>query len=263
MSTPVNQQTDLRARLVALLRDSKKPLTFKGLARLVRTKESVVAAELEAALEASEVYRWPDYRASQNFWHVPVEQSAREVILTIAEKQALSKSALSKAAAKKLPGVSEKRVEAIVAELLAAKSLQNVSAFASSSKLVIKTGVSGAYFNAARAFVERKVQLAGFDPADFFGTEAPKTGTVDVAAQILEAVRVLEPVQGVPVSTLRLRNHLPQLTKGEFDLAALELRNREQVFLSLHADPNNISQEDKNTLIDGQDGTYYVAIAIR
>jgi hypothetical protein len=47
------------------------------------------------------------------------------------------------------------------------------------------------------------------------------------------------------------------------DLAALELRNKQQAFLSLHADPHNISQEDKNILIDGQDGTYYVAIAIR
>jgi hypothetical protein len=261
MSTPANQPIDLRARLVSLLRDARKPLTFKGLARLAKAKESIVGAELEAAVEASEVYRWPDYRASQNFWHVSVENSSREAILAIAEKQALSKAALSKAAAKRLPGVSEKQVEGIVSELIAAKQLQNVSAFASSSKLVIKAGVSEAYFNAARAFVERKIRLAGFNPAEFFSSEAPKGGSAN--AQILEAIHVLEPVQGVPVSTLRLRNHLPHLTKREFDLAALELRQQRQVFLSQHADPYNISQEDKNLLIDGQDGTYYVAIALR
>jgi hypothetical protein len=60
-----------------------------------------------------------------------------------------------------------------------------------------------------------------------------------------------------------LRNHLPQLSKNEFDAAALELRKKERVFLSQHVDPYNISQEDKDLLIDGQDGTYYVAIAIR
>ena len=70
-------------------------------------------------------------------------------------------------------------------------------------------------------------------------------------------------MKGVPVSTLRLRNYLPKLSKQEFDAAALELRRKEQVFLSQHADPYNLSEEDKNLLIDGQDGTYYVAIAIR
>jgi hypothetical protein len=53
------------------------------------------------------------------------------------------------------------------------------------------------------------------------------------------------------------------LTKRELDAAALELREKQQVYLSLDADPYNLSQEDKNLLIDGQDGTYYVAVAIR
>ncbi len=89
------------------------------------------------------------------------------------------------------------------------------------------------------------------------------SGHPDAAKLILEAVHSLEPVRGVPVSTLRLRNHLPNLTKREFDAAALELRKKQQVFLSQHADPYNLAQDDKNLLIDGQDGTYYVAIAIR
>ena len=112
------------------------------------------------------------------------------------------------------------------------------------------------------------IRAAGFDPAAFFSEDsAPQdklTDTpVDAAALILEAVRSLEPVKGVPVSTLRLRNHLPHLPPHEFDAAALELRKKQQVFLSQHADPHNLSKEDKDLLIDGQDGTYYVAIAIR
>jgi hypothetical protein len=46
-------------------------------------------------------------------------------------------------------------------------------------------------------------------------------------------------------------------------MAALELRKKQAVFLSVHDDPHNISQEAKDLLIDGQDGTYYVAVAIR
>jgi hypothetical protein len=65
------------------------------------------------------------------------------------------------------------------------------------------------------------------------------------------------------VSTLRLRNHLPNIGKREFDTAALELRRKQEVFLNLHADPYNIPQSEKDLLIDGGDGTYYVAIALR
>jgi hypothetical protein len=129
-------------------------------------------------------------------------------------------------------------------------------------------GEREAYFNAARSFLEKKIRAAGFDPAGFFRENSAPQDKLPVeqfhtAARIIEAVRSLEPVKGVPVSTLRLRNHLPQLSKNEFDAAALELRKKERVFLSQHVDPYNISQEDKDLLIDGQDGTYYVAIAIR
>jgi hypothetical protein len=146
--------------------------------------------------------------------------------------------------------------------------LQAVPAFASRAKLLVRAGDHKAYFSAARFFIEQKIRSAGFDPAGFFTENSSPhdqltVAQLDDAALILEAVRSLEPVKGVPVSTLRLRNHLPDLTKHQFDVAALELRKKLQVFLSQHADPYNLCQEDKDLLIDGQDGTYYVAIAIR
>jgi len=215
------------------------------------------------------VHRWPNRGPSQYFWNVPAEQKAREAILTAAATEALSKPDLIKLAAKKLPCFSVRGVEGVVSALVAEKQLQKVRGFAPGSKLLAPTGGEReAYFNAARSFVEKKIRAAGFDPAGFFTeNSAPQdklpVEQFDAAARIIEAVRWLEPVKGVPVSTLRLRNRLPDLTKHQFDLAALELRKKEQVFLSQHADPYNISQEDKELLIDGQDGTYYVAIAIR
>jgi hypothetical protein len=270
MSAPAIPQSDLRERIVAAVREGKKPVTFKGLVKLVKAKMAEDApfhAALESAVGASQVYRWPDYRRSQYFWHVPPEQAAREAILA-AVTQALSKPALSKLAAKKLPGFPAKRVESVVSVLLAEKQLQTVPAFGGRAKLLVRAGDHEAYFNAARSFVEQKIRLAGFDPAGFFTENLSPhdeltVAQVDAAKLILDAVQSLEPVKGVPVSTLRLRNHLPDLTKHEFDAAALELRRKQQVSLSLHADPCNLSPEEKDPLIDGQDGTYYVAIAIR
>jgi hypothetical protein len=77
------------------------------------------------------------------------------------------------------------------------------------------------------------------------------------------AVRALQPSEGVPVTAQRLRHRLPALAKSEFDAAALELRRNRQVFLTLHHDPFSLPQPERDLLIDGGDGTYYVSIAIR
>jgi hypothetical protein len=270
MSWPAIPQGDLRQRIVAAVRDARKPVTFKSLAKLANVAHEPLRAALDSAIGAGQVHRWPDYRRSQYFWSVSPEQATREAILMLAATQALSKPALSRAAKKsqKLPGLSVKSAENLVSDLVAEKQLRAVPGFAGRAKLLVRPGESHAYFNAARSFVEIKIRSAGFDPAAFFEQnsapqEEPAVAPVDAADLILEAVRSLEPVRGVPVSTLRLRNHLPHLSKQEFDAAALELRKKELVSLSLHADVHNLPQEDKDLLIDGQDGTYYVAIAIR
>jgi hypothetical protein len=268
MSAPAIVPGVLRERILAAVRESKRPVTFKGLAKLVKAKEAPFRAELESVVSEAQVHRWPDYRRSQYFWHLSPEEKAREVILAVASTQALSKADLSKAAAKNLPGFPLKRVETEVSALVRDSQLQELPSFASNSKVLARAGDHGAYFSAARSFVERKIRLAGFDPVGLFAdntssNESPATGRPDAAVLILEAVQSLEPVRGVPVSTLRLRDHLKDMPKHEFDVAALELRKKQEVFLSQHADPYNVSQEDKDLLIDGQDGTYYVAIAIR
>jgi hypothetical protein len=276
MSARAIPQDALRERIVAAVLDAKKPVTVRNLAKILKVKKADHAslqAAVEVAVGAGQVYRWPDRGRSQYFWHVAPEQAAREAVLACAADQALLKIALSRLAAKKLPGFTAKRVESIVSALVAENELQAVPGFAGSAKLLVRAGDREAYFNAARSFIEEKIRLAGFDPAAFFrdspvgqdkATDAKLTDArADGAALIIDAVRTMEPVKGVPVSTLRLRNRLPHLSKHEFDAAALELRKKQQVFLSQHADPYNLSQEDKDLLIDGQDGTYYVAIAIR
>lgn len=136
-------------------------------------------------------------------------------------------------------------------DLVAEKQLRAVPAFSSSAKLLVRGNDSKAYFSAARSFVETKIRKAEFDPAAFFtGNSSADDSSLnvraDAAALVLEAVRSVEPIRGVPVSTLRLRNHLPTLAKREFDLAALALREKQQVSLSLNADPHSLSQEDKD-----------------
>jgi len=246
----------MRELVAGALREAKKPVTFKALSKLLKAKEEPLRLALEAAVDAGEAYRWPG--RSEPFWHLSPEEKAREAILKMADASALSKTDLSKKAAKLTFGIPPKRMEAYVTDLAAEKQLRAVPAFSGSAKLFVKPDGQQAYFAAARKFLEQKILKAEFSPADFFHEEK-----ADAAALLLEAVNALEPVKGVPVSTLRLRNHLPGITKQQFDKAALELRKNQQVMLSLHADPHNLSQEEKDYLIEGQDGNHYVAIAIR
>jgi hypothetical protein len=259
MPKPAIPSGDLRERIFVAVRDAKKPVTFKHLAKLVKAQDEPFRVALESALGAGQVHRWPDFRRSQYFWNVPAELKAREAILAIAAMEALPKRALSTSAAKNVPGLSIKRMESVVLAMVGEKQLQTVRAFTGNSKLFFRAGEHDVYFKAVRSFVEKKIRSAGFDPTGFFTEKSSPKG----ALTILEAIRSLEPVKGVPVSTLRLRNNLPDLKKREFDAAALELRKEQRVFLSQHADPYNLSQEDKDLLIDGKDGTYYVAVAIR
>jgi hypothetical protein len=256
--TEPSPQGDLRDRILAALRDAKKPVTFKAIAQQLKTKDEPLRAALDLAVGEKLVYRWPDFRRSQYFWHLSSEQMAREAVLTAAAAQPLSRPKLIAAAARKLPGFSAERLKPVVSALVAEKQLQTVRALGS---LMVRANDCQSYFNAARSFMEKTIRGAGFDPAGFFA--GSPLADDNAAALMLEAVRSLEPVRGVPVSTLRLRNHLPNLGKLEFDAAALELRKRQEVFLSQHVDTFNISEEDKSLLIDGQDGTYYVAISLR
>jgi hypothetical protein len=249
----------MRELVAGALREAKKPVTFKALSKLLKAKEEPLRLALEAAVESGEAYRWPG--RSEPFWHLSPEEKAREAILQTAELEALSKTDLSKKAARISFGIPPKRMESYVTDLVAEKQLRAVPALSGSAKLFVKPDGQQAYFAAARQFLEKKLLKAEFSPPEFF-KEVPEAKT-DAAALLLEAVNSLEPVKGVPVSTLRLRNHLTGMTKQNFDHAALELRKQQKVILSLHADAHNLSAEEKDTLIEGQDGNHYVAIAIR
>jgi hypothetical protein len=276
MSTSETPLTGFTGRIAALLQPARKPLTFKqlmvalnqGLKKAERLDDAKLKTALEAAVNQRALFRWPDYRGAQCFWSQSPDQAAQQAVLAIATEEALSKTELIGRACKKVQGFSRKAMQRIVLDLAASRELQPVAAF-TSGKLLMRSGSQAAYAAAARKFIEKKFRNAGFDPAEFLrppgsaDAHPVPAASLDPAARILEVVRSLEPNAGVPVSTQNLRKHLPALGKSEFDAAGLKLRDTEQVFLSLHHDPHNLTQQERDLLIDGGDGKFYVAIAIR
>ncbi len=271
MSVSGAATAELSERVINCVRAAAKPVTLNGLTKATKTRNAEVAALREAlasAVDTGQVHRWPDYKRVQYFWHSSADSKAREAVLEVASARALTKTGLRDAATKACRGFPAARMESVISSLVAEKRLTALPAFTGSSRLFAIPGENAAYFNAARDFMENKIRRAGFDPAAFFIGNSSGHDTLAIQAGnaadlILDAVSGLEPVRGVPVPTLRLRRHLPNLGKNEFDSGALELRKRQKVFLNLHADPYNISPAEKELLIDGGDGTYYVGIALR
>ena len=114
-----------------------------------------------------------------------------------------------------------------------------------------------------------KAPTAAATPMQEQNAESP---TANGAAKlILAKLNELQPSEGVPVTAMRLRKALPQLTKEQFDKAALQLRQEQKVFLSLHHDPNHLASGEMEELISepegtspsGQKGIYHVSIAKR
>jgi hypothetical protein len=264
---------DAIRRIVALLETAPKPLTFVKLKQEVRLEDAELRSALEAAASQGAVFRWPDYRRSQYFWSQSPDNAAQQAVLAIATGEALSRTKLVERASKRIPGFSRQAMQRIVMNLIAGHELQQVPAF-TTGKLLVRSGTSAAYAASARKFLEEKFRKACFNPDQLFmpqGSQAEACATIlpnpttrnTAADQILEAMRSLEPVAGVPVSAQRLHNHLPGLNKRDFDAAALELRNQQRVFLSPHDSPHRLQAQERDILIDGGDGSYYVAIAIR
>jgi hypothetical protein len=268
MSSPDNVKADAVQQVVELLSIAPKPLTFGQLQKRAHMNERVLTSALEEAVAHGGAFRWPDYRRLQYFWSHSAEQVAREAVLDESSKLAFSQTKLVQQACKRVPGFSQKAMQLIVASLEAEGHLQQVDAFGS-GKLLIKRGQSAAYATVARAFVEAKFRKAGLDPSAFFASLLPREDapapivSANAPALLFSAVRSLQPSEGVPVTAHRLRNQLSILGKSEFDAAALELRRNQQVFLTLHHDPFSLPQTERDFLIDGGDGKYYVSIAIR
>lgn len=268
MSPSETASTEAIQGVVALLNSAAKPLTFGQLKKAARLGDAAVKEALETAVKQGVVFRWPDFRRSQYFWSQSPDQAAEHALLTLASEEAISRTKLIARARKRIPGFPQNAMQRIVTNLVAGHQLQQVPAFTAGS-LLVRSGRPAAYAATARRFIEEKFRKAGFDPAPIFSPPAPAPNhieaqpSVDAAAQILEAIQAMEPVAGVPVSAQSLRHHLPALDKRDFDAAALELRRKQQASLSLHHDPHNLPQQERDLLIDGGDGTYYVAIAIR
>jgi len=253
--------TESSTRVRAVLDSAKAPVALKALAKQTKLSPVELRAVLAAELDRRSIYRWPDARKDQRFWNRSAEATLEQHILGITTQCAIPLAALSKEVRKRMPPYPAKLIASAIQQLIRDKQLVKYRAFNGSSQIIGRAGRIEAYEAAARNAIEAiRAQVAALGGAIESPAVPPDT---DLETAILESMALLEPSHTAPVSVRELRAALPHAAKGAFDQAALRLRNRRRVFLSRHDFPQSLSLEDRSALIEGPDGSYYVAIAAR
>ena len=228
--------------LLARLQAEPAPVSLAKLKKAykITKKSALTEADLRQALTADGIYAWP----KNSYWHVDPAAQLRSEILTLCGRKALKKAEI------KVKGRAPKEVGAAVDGLVEERKLLKYPALAGASSLLVAAGAPEAYWEYVREVVNAKLKKAGIEEE---GLEE----------KIFSVLPTLEPEWNVPISTARVRRALGAVDKKRFDEAALKLREDRRVYLSLHDHPMGLSAEDRDLLIDGKDGRFYVAISRR
>jgi hypothetical protein len=234
-------------QLLASLRSEPAPVPFAKLKKAhVNRKAGVLESDLRSALEAGvssgEIFAWPTKR----YWHIDPETQLQSEILDQCAAKARKKAEI------KVKGRAPKDVAAAVERLWKERKLLKYPALSGSAELFFRAGSRDAYWAYVREFVAAKLKKAGIEEAT-------------LEDKIWDLLPKLEAEKDVPVSTARVRRALgaAEVSKKEFDAAVLQLRDLRRVYLSQHDHPLALSAEDRDWLIEGKDGRYYVAITRR
>jgi hypothetical protein len=226
--------------VLAKLQAAPGPVTFTKLKKDLGVKKKG-EQELRAALASEGIFAWA--KPKDSYWHSDPAVWLSAEILSQCGRKALKKAEI------KVKGRTGKDVSAAVAELVADKKLIKYPALAGAVPLWVAAAAPRAYWAYVEEFVAAKLKKAGIEE-------------VSLEEKICQELLTLEPDKDVPVSVVNVRNRLAA-DKNLFDAAALKLREQRRIHLSLHDDPYSISAEDRESLIDGKDGRYYVAITRR
>ena len=237
-----------------IVQEADAPIPIKALAKRAKLSTDELAPFLNTELERGTIHRWPELRRQRRFWHRSPDDVLRDSILRIAGELAMPAAALAKQVRKIMPGFPAKLIASSIQQLTRERALQKLPGFGRDKELLGRTGCPGAYAAAGEAAIRgirEKLAAAG------------SASVPDLETTILQAMARIEPASTAPVSVRELRAALPQIDKPSLDGAALKLRAEQKVYLSRHDFPQGLSGNDRNGLIDGQDGSYYVAITRR
>lgn len=242
---------DPAAIIREIMETAEAPVPLKLLSKRTKLSGPTLTALLAAEIQQGRLFRWPDLRRQQRYWRRSPEAVLRDTILNAAASLAMSPAALAKAVRKQITGYPQKLVSSSITQLQRERALTRYPGFGRETFLLGRTGYTAGYAAAGQlAILAIQEKIAAANHGSLSG-------------DILREMARIEPSTNAPVSVRQLRSALNGTPKADFDRAVLDLRARQKVDLSRHDFPQSLSPADRDLLIDGQDGNYYVAITAR
>jgi len=258
-------------RLMEMVRAAGAPTPEKKLLSALWPKgldpqplsERLVRLEREGRLR-----RWPGKTVL--WWHLGPEEALGEALLSALGDRAMERARWLREARTRLRGPSAVQWQQAAADLIASGRVVAHAAKIEGKKVEVcapaehRAALLDVYRPVLARLVEewRRLGIRQEEIRRFLAFEPPAAARTD---ELLAELRRLERESPPPnpVARLRRRAALQQLSKEEFDRAALDLLRQGRVYMAPHDHPARLAAADREELVTDGAGTFYVSISAR
>lgn len=279
LAPPPASDADLRDVLRKALDRSEEPLSSNEVARQLtgpfRRSAENLQPILDEMAERGEIHKLPKYGGRYRYWTRDLETYARKTILNTLSQKPLIRSELKQKVKNKLRGISEKRQQTLLKELIQTGRVRELPPLIGARSKRLSTREAD-----PRDYVENAVdkicrQLAEVDISresvlkaawELYGKRRPEP-PVHLEKVILDRMSDIEPraAQGAMVSIVELRRALDfqHHSKSEFDQAVWNLVRQGKVDVHRHDFPAGLSQDEREAMLADDQGYLYNGVSRR
>jgi hypothetical protein len=269
--TPPVFPPETKSSLLKAIQEAASPLSPAQLAKCVTTTPKLtgprVKEQLGKDLAPDGIFNWGSDK-SPVYWYRERDAEARNRLLEISSREALTKAQLAAQAARMLPKIGPSIVKPLLEGLLKDHSLCLVP----KTKRVVhtdaylETEIAHLLKSYGRERPASRIQaLLAQEPATLPEPPHADESVQEVAAKIFDAMNRIAFSPGTTVTFYRLRQQpeLAHIPKAIFDKAALLLQQDRKALLSLHGHASALPEEERENFVSDGLGTYYVSIYAR
>ncbi len=218
----------------------------------------IAALEQDGALK-----RWPG--KTPRWWRLSPEETVPEALLDALDARAMSRTEWLRAAKAKLKGVAADRWTQAADELIASGRVFQYTLRIDGKKVqaCARAEHRAAFLELYRPMIERLKDDWRRLGASEEQIRRFLSGGAEAAAELLwEELKKMESESPPPnpVARLRQRSALRNMTKEEFDRAALELLRQGRIYMAPHDHALRLPEEERRQLVADGRGAFYVSI---
>lgn len=262
-------------RLLEILREAATPLAEAQIAAGIGVTPAETKIVLKKAVADGSVYKW----AGSRYWHLGQQEAIAARVPRLLAVLREAAAPINEAQIAGAMGVGPAEAKQVVRKALADGAVRKWPqsrywhqdedqavrefVFARLREAPLPASSEAPPFASSKTMAKvLKALLASKEIVLAYMLPGAQTAAPSSASELLAAVQKLQRGPGVPVSVQELRAAAP-MAKGDFDRAALELADRQLVYLTTHDHGWALPEADREVLIHDGGKKLYVAVTLR